>query len=194
MRRPNVAPCQQVPASLTSDCNLLHDDQRTSDTNFSLINSFEFSSLLFYPSLAMSFGWSAGDIVAALKLLYQIGIALRDLGGASSEFQDTLSFLQTLSRTLQHLNALQATPLDTGIVENLREQCNHIRVPLTELLDDVGRRFGPTLGVNSTANSVFAAPWKIQWALSTSKKIKRLQDRIAVPMAAVGLMLGQQVM
>lgn len=141
----------------------------------------------------MSFGWSAGDIVAALKLLHQIGIALRDSGGASSEFQDTLSFLQTLSRTLQHLNALQATLLDSDLSDNLREQCDHIRVPLTELLDDVGRRFGSTLGVNSIANRVFAAPRKIQWAVSTSKKIKRLQDRIAVPMAAVGLMLGQQV-
>jgi hypothetical protein len=142
----------------------------------------------------MSFGWSVGDIIEGLKLLHQIGSTLKDSGGASSEFQDTVSFLQTLSRTLNHLNALQDTPLDPDIAENLKNQCCHIRMPLTEFLDDVGRRYGPSLGVSSTRNKIFAAPRKIQWALSTSKKIKNLQNRIAVPMAAVGMILGQQVM
>jgi hypothetical protein len=142
----------------------------------------------------MSFGWSAGDIDAALKLLHQIGSALRDSGGASSDFQDTLLFLQTLSRTLEHLNVLQATPLDSDVVDNLREQYNHIRVPLTAFLDDVGGRFGPSLSVQNERNKILAAPRKIQWELSTSKKVKRLQDRVAVPMASVGLMLGHQIL
>ena len=138
----------------------------------------------------MSFSWSAGDIVAALKLLHQIGSAIRDSGG---DFQDTLSFLETLSRTLQHINASQATPLDPELADNLREQCNHIRAPLAAFLDDVGGKFGPALGVNSRRTRIFGAPRMIQWALSTSKKTKRLQDRIAVPMASVGLILGQQI-
>lgn len=72
----------------------------------------------------MSFGWSVGDIVAALKLLHQITTALKDSGGASSEFQDVLSFLQTFSQTLQHLNALQSTPLDPDLAENLQNNVN----------------------------------------------------------------------
>jgi hypothetical protein len=61
-------------------------------------------------------------------------------------------------------------------------------------LEDVGKRFECALGVNRARNKLLAAPKKIQWAISTSKKIKQLQDRIAVPMAAVGMLLGQQVM
>jgi hypothetical protein len=142
----------------------------------------------------MSFGWSVGDIIEGLRLLHQIGSALKDSGGASSEFQDTISFLQTLSRTLNHLNALQETALDPDTAENLKNQCSHIRVPLTEFLYDVSRRYEQSLGVSSTRNKIFAAPRKIQWALWTSKKIKKLQDRIAIPMAAVGMILGQQSM
>lgn len=142
----------------------------------------------------MSFGWSAGDIIATLKLLHQIRSAIRDSGGASSDFQDTLSFLQTLSRTLQHLNASQATPFNPELADNLREQCDHIRAPLAAFLNDVGSRFGPALGVKTTRHWIFGAPRMIQWALSTSKKTKRLQDRIAVPMVSVGLILGQQIM
>jgi hypothetical protein len=142
----------------------------------------------------MSFGWSAGDIVAALKLLLQIVTALKDSGGASSDLRDALSYLQTLSRTLQHLNSLQAAPLDhQDIAENLREQCSHIRVPLQAFLDDVGRRFGSVLAVNTQRKRLSAAPRAIQWAVSTSKKVKQLRDRVAVPMTAVGLLLGLQI-
>jgi hypothetical protein len=141
----------------------------------------------------MSFSWSAGDIVAALKLLQQIGTALKDSGGASSEFQDTLSFLQALSQTLQHLNSIPLTPLDQGVAENLRQQCEHIRVPLQAFLEDAKRRFELALGVKTTKNRIFTAPRKIQWALSMSKKVKQLQERVAVPMAAVGLIMSHQV-
>jgi hypothetical protein len=142
----------------------------------------------------MSFGWSAGDIVAALKLLHQIGVALKDSGGASSDFQDTCSFLQTLSRTLQHLDALQYTALKPSATEHLREQCDQIRVPLELFLRDVKGRFEKSIGRNSTRNAIFATPRKIQWALSTSKKLKKLQDRVTVPLAVVSIILGQQIM
>lgn len=142
----------------------------------------------------MSFGWSTRDIVAALKLLHQIGSALRDSGGASSDFQDTLSILQTLSLTLEHLNVLQTVPLDPDVAHNLREQCNHIRMPLTAFLEDVSARFERSLGAESKRSRIFAAPRMIQWALSTSKKTKTLHNRIKVPMAAISLILGQQVL
>jgi hypothetical protein len=65
---------------------------------------------------------------------------------------------------------------------------------LETFLADVGRRFEPALGAQSKRSSFLAAPQKVQWALSTKKKVKSLQDRIAVPMAAVGMILGQQIM
>jgi hypothetical protein len=142
----------------------------------------------------MSFGWSAGDLVAALKLLYQIGSALRESGGASSGFRDTLSFLQAVSRTLEHLNILQTTPLDPQVAESLREQCDHIREPLSAFLKDVEKKFEPKIRLKSDCKKILAAPRMVQWALFTSKKAKQLQHRIAVPMASVGLLLGQQIL
>jgi hypothetical protein len=95
-------------------------------------------------------------------------------------------------RTLEHLNALQTTPLDPGIINNLREQCDHIRVPLEGFLRDV-EKFQPSLCLQSKRNKLVRAPRKLQWALSASKEARKLQDRVAVPMAAVGLILGQQI-
>jgi hypothetical protein len=139
----------------------------------------------------MSFGWSAGDLVAALKLLYQIGSALKKSGGASSDFRDTLSFLQAVS---EHLNLLQTTPLDPQVAESLREQCDHIREPLSAFLKDVEKKFEPNIGLQSDCKKILAAPRMVQWALFTSKKAKQLQHRITVPMASVGLLLSQQIL
>ncbi|PMD14458.1 hypothetical protein NA56DRAFT_664780 [Hyaloscypha hepaticicola] len=142
----------------------------------------------------MSFGWSAGDLVAAVKLLYQIGSALRESGGASSDFRDTLSFLQTVSQTLKHLNLLQTTPLEAQIAESLREQCDHIREPLSAFLKDVEKKFEPKIGFKSDCKKILAAPRMVQWALFTSKKAKHLQHRIAVSMVSVDLLLSQQIL
>jgi hypothetical protein len=134
----------------------------------------------------MSFGWSAGDIVLTLKVLYKVGAALKDSGGASSNFQNALSFLQTLSRTLEHLVIIQSTPLGRDMSENLREQCDHIKKPLGTFLSEIERRYPSALG--STAKpSTLSAARKVQWGLFRPKKLKLLQERIAVPMAAIGL-------
>jgi len=142
----------------------------------------------------MSFGWSAGDIISAAKLLYKIGVALKESEGASTDFRDLVSFLETLARTLEHLNALQAPDLilDSALTANLRAQCDHIRIPLAAFLQDIGAKFGPSLG-SDRGSKILKAPRKIQWAMSASKQVKRLQERITLPMTAVGLLMGHQL-
>ena len=66
-------------------------------------------------------------------------------------------------------------------------------MPLHAFLDDVKRRFEPCLGVSSRRHGLLSTSRKIQWALSKSKKVRRLQDQVVVPMVAVGVMLGQQI-
>lgn len=142
----------------------------------------------------MSFGWSVGDLIAAINLLTKIGGALRDADGASFEYRDATNFLNTLRITLENLKSLDTIPIDTHKADNLRQQCEHIRVPLGAFLDGVNRRYEASLGSSSQRSRLLSAPRKIQWALYTSKKIKQLQERVAIPMAAVNMLLGLQTM
>lgn len=142
----------------------------------------------------MSFGWSAGDIVSAITLLLKIGAALQDAGGASSEYRDAVGFLKTLQTTLEHLKAFSSTPVEFYKAENLRQQCDHIQAPLKAFLDDVTSKFDAAMGQSCGRKKFLTAPRKIQWALYTSKKIKRLQERIIVPIGAVNMLLGLQTM
>lgn len=139
----------------------------------------------------MSFGWSAGDIAIAVKFLCKVTIALKEAGGAKDDFQDTTSFLKTLTQTLEHLIALQNAQLDQEILENLRDQCDQIKGPVNTFLSDV-EKYEHALGVQSTMSMLRNAPRKLQWALFSSKKATVLKERIAVPMAAASLILGKQ--
>jgi hypothetical protein len=141
----------------------------------------------------MSFGWSTGDIVAALQLLHKAAIALKDTGGASSDYQDATSFLDVLSVTLQHVKALQAAPLDPDLAINLRQLCEQVQEPISSLCGHIRSSFERDLGSDSTRLKFLTTSRKLQWALSTSKKVKALREKIGGPIAGIGIVLGQQV-
>jgi hypothetical protein len=141
----------------------------------------------------MSFGWSAGDIVAALQLLNTIIVALKDTGGASSDYQDVSYFLNILSVTLQHLKALQAAPLDPNLAKNLEQHCAQMQGPLTAFHERISSRFERDLGAGSTRLKFLTAGRKIQWALALSKEAKKLQAKIGGSVAAIGIILSQQI-
>ena len=142
----------------------------------------------------MSFGWSAGDIVATLTLLHKVVVALKDTGGASSDYQDVSYFLNILSVTLQHLKALQAAPLDPNLAKNIEKHCAQIQGPLTAFHERISSRFERDLGAESTRLMFLTAGRKIQWALSMSKEVKKLQEKIGGSVAAIGIVLSQQIM
>jgi len=142
----------------------------------------------------MSFGWSAGDIVAAIQLLHKATTALKDTGGASSDFQDTTAFLDILSSTLQHLKTLQTALLDPEIAKNLERLCEQARGPILTFCDYIRSSFERDLGSNSTRLKFLTTGRKIQWALSTAKKAKALRERIGGTVIAISVILGQQVL
>lgn len=141
----------------------------------------------------MSFGWSAGDIVAALQLLRQVTVALKDCDGASSDYQDTASFLEILASTLQHLNALQAAPLDPDLAKTLQQLCEQVQGPISSFCDTIQSSFEKDLGSNSIRLKFLTIGRKLQWALSTSKKAKALRERIGGAIITIGVILAQQV-
>ncbi|KAG4440975.1 hypothetical protein IFR05_003539 [Cadophora sp. M221] len=142
----------------------------------------------------MSFGWSASDIVIAVKFVHKVGVALKDSGGTSSDFQETLTFLQTLSTTLQHIAAIQNVGNDPELAGNLKGHCDHLRVSLDAFLSDIQPRFGEYLGRERKWYKLQAASKKVQWAVSLSKNAKEFRDQIQGSMAAISANMLQQTL
>jgi hypothetical protein len=141
----------------------------------------------------MAFGWSAGDIASALKLLLVVGKAVKEACSASSEYEDTHKFLTTLQATLQHLQAFDTAIIRFERIEELREQCRLLRLPLRSFLTDV-EKFEPFLVAGSKKRILSITPRRLQWALVMPGKVKQLRDQILAPMLSIGVIMGLYTM
>jgi len=54
---------------------------------------------------AAGFGWSAGDIATAVKVIVEVGEAFISTGGAATKYADALTFLESLRMTLELLES-----------------------------------------------------------------------------------------
>jgi hypothetical protein len=146
----------------------------------------------------MSFGWSVSDLLTALTVLNKIRVALKDSGGASSDYQEESGFLHSVYKTLETLDSLQSLPLAEDALENIRQICQQIQGPLLPFLNKVNRDFENSLGRHSVSKRQFTkvvrAPRMIRWALSTSKQVKQLKRKIVVPLMALQIGMSQQIM
>jgi hypothetical protein len=82
----------------------------------------------------MSFGWSAGDIAAAITLAYNLIQALDTCDGAAGDYREAVSFLQDLKRTLEPLQAFTASNVVPGYGSDIEEQVAYIKEPVEVFL------------------------------------------------------------
>lgn len=72
-----------------------------SSFNLGLYNYTSYYPITFVIIASMSFGWSAGDILSAIKFAVKVSQALKEGGGASSDFQEISLFFESLGVTLE---------------------------------------------------------------------------------------------
>lgn len=141
----------------------------------------------------MSFGWSVGDIVASITLIAKISIALKESGGAKSEYQESIEFLVGLEVTLHNLRTIAPVLLPSSQDSILQVEIEKIVKPISIFFDRV-QKLDASLGKESKRASWRAAPRKIQWAIQVSKEVKALRDSISVPIASLNILLQSQVL
>ena len=97
-----------------------------------------------------SFGFSAGDFVAAIELTIKIGKAIRETGGATTEYRLVSQDLQLLRQVLEITQALQLHGANAGHVNAIR------RMGLTclrEFAEKLDNRYSSALSVGSAKNA-----------------------------------------
>ena len=142
--------------------------------------------------VSMSFGWSVGDILAAVRLLVQVGQALKDTGGASSDYQQTSLFLEGLGATLQRIQTYSEKHEGQGLLKGLQKDVEAVRDAVNGFRDRIQQNFGPSLGATAQGGwrKISAGPRKVQYGLFVSKEAKELQEKIATPLRSIQMSLG----
>jgi hypothetical protein len=125
----------------------------------------------------MSFGWSAGDIATAVKLIYSLIQALNSCDGAASDYREAVGFLRDLNRTLDPLQSFAAWRAYPSYAKDIEEQVAQIREPVESFLKAV-TKFEPSLRQYASSayhRDVFK---KLHWHILASKKVLALRKRV----------------
>jgi hypothetical protein len=147
----------------------------------------------------MSFGWSVGDIAKAIEIIIQVGAALRETGGAASDYQDTVQFLNDLNLTLEGVRRCAThLPQATDAIA-IQEQIDLVKPRVTEFTTNIERSFGRYLGFQTkTAHGVKSffggAHRKAQWALFVTKSVEKLRERISGPLCIIQMRMRLQLL
>jgi hypothetical protein len=141
----------------------------------------------------MSFGWSAGDIAAALTVAYNLIQALDSVDGAAGDYRETVYFLQHLKRTLEPLQAFTAWGTYPGYRADITEQVGHIKEPVEKFLAKV-LKFEPSLGEKARGGHHRHVLRKLQWYMFMSNKVVSLRKKIESHMLVIDTLMQRLTM
>lgn len=137
----------------------------------------------------MSFGWSAGDIVAALEFILEIAGTLKGVGGAVDKYHATTAWLTDLAGLLKRLYQ------DGVISSDFSHAVFRIRDRVEEFRDDVSKRLGIALGtpLNGAKSSIRRSFKKLEYHFFVEGRVESLKQEIQGPLATVHLHLSADV-
>ncbi|KAI9793791.1 MAG: hypothetical protein M1835_007025 [Candelina submexicana] len=123
------------------------------------------------------FGFSAGDIAMAVKVIAKASSALKDAGGSASEYQEVLQYLNGLLLTLQQIQNINIQPSNPALLNAIRAQCASSAKPVLDSINSI-HQFGDALGVQSSETAISGSHKKVQWGLFVSKRVEKLRSQL----------------
>ena len=139
--------------------------------------------------MPVPFGFGVGDFVAVIGLITKVRKALKDSGGASSEFQDIVQELGSLQNILTHLGTIHFKErAGTSPALNMTNLIATCQRPLTDFLDHIAR-FQCSLNASTPRNIIHTSPRKAQWGIFMGAEVAKLRSVVAAKILQLQLVL-----
>lgn len=122
-------------------------------------------------------------------LIRKISKALKETGGASSEYQDAVNELKALKHTLQHLEALDPTEDNITHVNAIRGMALACQLPLREFMSKL-EKYESSLGPWANRTTFRNAGRKTKWAVSFGPEVEKLRALVAAKQISINLLLA----
>jgi Fungal N-terminal domain of STAND proteins len=138
--------------------------------------------------MPVGFGFSVGDVIAALKLVGAIIDALRDSGEASSDYRELLHELYGLETALLLVKRLDGDEIPQSEINALRQSSTQCQSTIDGFWKKV-QKYQPFLG-SSSSSSVKSGWMKIRWALCKKDDLVKFKARMAGHTQAINIILN----
>ncbi|XTI88870.1 hypothetical protein V2W45_1489621 [Cenococcum geophilum] len=136
-----------------------------------------------------AFGFSVGDFIATIELCTKVAKALKDTGGASSEYQSVIIELHGLQNVLARLAALEPTESNLSHVNAIRGMALACRLPLADFFSKL-EKYEAAMGPLATSHTLRGAGKKIQWAVFMADEVRKIRAMISAKVISINLLLA----
>jgi hypothetical protein len=140
-----------------------------------------------------AFGWSVGDLVLAIRFVVKTGQALKDTGGASDDYQESIDFLHGVEATLKNLEAVARLSPTGAAVHSIAPQAKRIQHCIESFISSIAG-YESFLGLDRRRGIHHGVWQKGKWSAFVSKKCKELQGKVAVVMSSINTNLSIQLL
>ena len=139
----------------------------------------------------MSFGFSVGDFIAVGKLINDIVRCLQSVGGAKSEYQETIREFEIIDKALVHIDHLKAADEQmTAQLDYIKFAAISCRYPLQAFMTKM-KEYDSSLGIKSRMDMMRKAARKVRWSFGLSGDIKQLRMYLDTHVSTINMLLAQ---
>ena len=117
---------------------------------------------------------------------------MKDVGGASTEYQHVIIELKGLESALQNLEALEPTEDNASHVNAVRGMALACQLPLRDFLGKI-EKYGLTMGpfpIRADRSSFRGVHRRAKWAVSLTEDVERLRALVAAKVISINLLLA----
>jgi len=123
------------------------------------------------------------------ELCTKVAKALKDTGGASSEYQSVIIELHGLQNVLARLAALEPTESNLSHVNAIRGMALACRLPLADFFSKL-EKYEAAMGPLATSYTLRGAGKKIQWAVFIADEVRKIRAMISAKVISINLLLA----
>lgn len=125
-------------------------------------------------------------------LVKRVTKALKETGGASTDYQLVVIELKGLKNLLRHLERLQPTEDNATYINAIRGMALASQLPLRDFMVKL-ERYESTLGPFADKRSLRAMARKSKWAVVFVEEVERLRAMIAAKNISLNLLLAVNI-
>jgi len=124
-------------------------------------------------------------------LIKKVCVSLRQVGGASTDYQHAIIELQGLGNALQQLEALEPTEGNFDQVNAIRAMALACQLPLRDFMEKL-EKYENALGPFAEQTLFRGTARKARWGVAFAEEVDRLRALVAAKHISINLLLATQ--
>ena len=140
--------------------------------------------------MAVPFGFSVGDFLAAIELTIRTSKAIRQRDEAAAEYHRIWEDLQLLGQFLEILKDWQPTGANASHINAIRGMALSCLVPLRDFSEKLKKSYNSALKDGSSKNAFQRSGKQIQWALLAAEEVTKFRVVITSKVASISMLLN----